>query len=135
MNFNDDLSLNEIVLVLNSSIEKVDVISSSIEANIVDSIQEKLNASLIDSDSESSPHLHANTTRPGIAESRNRLVSWLEKNRLPVKLDKNSSDENHPIINILDSVYIYPPYEIKNAISKNEIILNRIRSLMSDCSL
>ena len=131
MNFGEDLLPNDLTLVLSSHIDKVEVISSTIGDELVKSAQDKLE--MLSLDANSPPRSAARVG--GGVESRDRLVAWLERHRLPVKLEKNPSNENLSIINILDSVYIYPPYEISNAVSKNEIILNRIRNLMSDASL
>ena len=59
-----------------------------------------------------------------LIERRNDLIAWLNKNRLPVKLDQNN------VINILDSVFIHCPYDLDNCQSTNEIILDKVRQLV-----
>ena len=61
---------------------------------------------------------------------RDKLVSWLQKNRLPVKIEKRDSTDH--IINILDTVFICPPYGIDNCESTNEIVLDKVRKLIRD---
>ena len=65
-------------------------------------------------------------------ERRGRLIEWLKKNRLPVKLViDNVNDRNH-MINILDTVFIKPPYFVENCESTNEIILDKVRKLVEN---
>jgi hypothetical protein len=59
-----------------------------------------------------------------LTERRNDLVAWLEKNRLPVRLDPNN------VINILDSVFVQAPYDLDSCQSTNEIILDKVRQLV-----
>ena len=56
---------------------------------------------------------------------RDKLIEWLVKNHLPIKLDSNG------VINILDSVFIRSPYGVEQCESTNEIILKRVRQLIS----
>jgi len=55
------------------------------------------------------------------------LVVWLEKNRLPVTFEQQNS-----VINILNTVFIRPPYEADDCESLNELILDKIRQLVLD---
>jgi hypothetical protein len=59
-----------------------------------------------------------------IIVQRDKLVDWLKENHLPVELDSDDS------INILNTVYIRPPYGVKNCESNNEIILDKIQNLV-----
>ena len=61
---------------------------------------------------------------------RDKVVSWLQKNRLPVKVEQRDSTEY--VINILDTVFICPPYGIDNCESTNEIVLDKVRKLIKD---
>ncbi len=62
------------------------------------------------------------------AEDRMKnLVAWLEKNRLPVTVEQHNS-----VINILNTVFIRPPYEADDCESLNELILDKIRQLVLD---
>jgi len=129
VNFSEDLSSSEITLILNENIESVEIIPSEVDDEKIVLIHSKLD-SLFSIDS---PEPKTSRSRLDLIETRNKLVEWLEKNRLQVKLDKESEEsDEHLIINILDSVYIHPPYDIKNCISNNEIVLNRVRNLMSN---
>ena len=56
---------------------------------------------------------------------RDRLIDWLVKNHLPVRLDSMTG-----VINILDSVFICSPYGVEQCESTNEIILERVRQLV-----
>ncbi len=60
----------------------------------------------------------------------NELVEWLKKNHLPIKLEKDINEKT--IINILDSVYIKWPYRADNCESTNEIILDKVRKLITN---
>ena len=62
-----------------------------------------------------------------VRDRMENLVSWLEKNRLPVTVDQHNS-----VINILDTVYIRPPYQADDCQSLNELILDKIRQLVLD---
>ena len=55
---------------------------------------------------------------------RDKLIDWLTKNHLPVKLDSNN------VINILDVCFIPSPYQVDNCESTNEIILDKVRQLV-----
>ena len=59
-----------------------------------------------------------------IEKRKNALIMWLQKNHLPAIL--SSKDE----INILDTVYIKPPYDLNSCLSINEIILDKVRNLI-----
>ena len=54
------------------------------------------------------------------------LIDWLNKNHLPIKLDDKMT------INILDSIFIMPPYKQEDCVSTNEIILDKVRKLLDD---
>ena len=61
-----------------------------------------------------------------------KLVKWLEANRLPVKLEySNSNSKQTPVVNILDTVFIKSPYKAEQCESTNEVILDRIRQLIN----
>lgn len=66
---------------------------------------------------------------------RDRLIEWLKKSHLPVKLETYTAEDNKSLtlnrINILDSVYIRPPYTANDCQSNNEIILNKIKQLVN----
>jgi hypothetical protein len=59
---------------------------------------------------------------------KDKLVAWLVKNHLPIKLDSNG------VINIMDSVFIRSPYGVEQCESTNEIILERVRQLVIKCN-
>jgi hypothetical protein len=60
------------------------------------------------------------------------MVDWMKKNHLPVKLE---TDENSKFkINILDSVFIKPPFTIESCESTNEIVLDKVRQLINNFS-
>jgi hypothetical protein len=59
-----------------------------------------------------------------VEEIRDNLVEWLKKNYLPVKVENSK-------INILDTVYITSPFRVENCQSTNEIILDKVRNLIS----
>jgi len=59
-----------------------------------------------------------------VKKRKTDLLTWLQKNHLPVKLTPN--DE----INILDTVYIKSPYNLNSCLSTNEIILDKVRNLI-----
>lgn len=65
------------------------------------------------------------TIEVNIKEKRLNLMNWLKKNHVP--LNNNEDDET---INIMDTVYIHKPYNVDNCESLNEIILDKITSLV-----
>lgn len=63
-----------------------------------------------------------------LIEKRKNLVTWLEKNRIPIT--SNMNDEDNSSISIMDSVFIHKPYNVENCESTNEIILNKVINLI-----
>lgn len=59
-----------------------------------------------------------------------RVIGLLEKNRLPVKVEL-AEDNKSTILSILDTVRIRSPYGPDECESTNELILDRIRQLLS----
>lgn len=73
--------------------------------------------------------LNAKESHKDLEQRKNDLVDWLRKNRLPVKLETHDSIS---VINILDTVFIKPPYRQDSCESTNEIILDKVRNLVSN---
>jgi gem associated protein 6 len=63
-----------------------------------------------------------------ICAKKEQLISWLNKNLIPVTVSKWDPD----ILNISDAVFIRPPYNEDNCQSTNEIILGKIQGLISN---
>ena len=121
VNFDDGL----ITLVLNDHIESVEELVESTNELASKSIEEKL-ADLFRSSTRTEAGANTSQLDNETVERRNRLVTMLQKHRLPVKLVNDNS-----VINILDTVYINSPYLPENCESSNEIILNRVRDLVN----
>lgn len=59
---------------------------------------------------------------------KNKLKSWLLKNRLPVSVTGNNGD----VLSVSDALFIEPPYGSDHCRSTNEIILGRIQGLIKN---
>lgn len=60
-------------------------------------------------------------------------MDWLKINHLPLELKhlKNELNEEMICINIMSTVLIKPPYGVDECESKNQLILEKIRQLVS----
>lgn len=58
---------------------------------------------------------------------REKLLTWLQINRLPVKQNPENGDQ----LVIADSVTILPPYTCDDCQCTNEIVLGKVRGLIS----
>lgn len=69
-----------------------------------------------------------------LLERKDKLKSWLLKNRLPVQeqqgQDDGNGDEKGKCLCVAGAVTILPPYGPGNCCSTNEIILSRIQNLI-----
>ena len=65
-----------------------------------------------------------------LSDRRERLVEWLKKNRLPVKIEPEKNEQF--TINILDTVFIKAPYFKESCESTNEMILDKVRKLVEN---
>ncbi|KAJ8028349.1 Gem-associated protein 6 [Holothuria leucospilota] len=71
--------------------------------------------------------VNSNKTHPGSIEHRKeKLVMWFEKNRIPVTL--TGSDKE--LLQVTDALFIEPPYQPENCLSRNEIILGKVQALI-----
>lgn len=71
--------------------------------------------------------VNSNKTHPGSIERRKeKLVTWFEKNRIPVRL--TGSDKE--LLQVTDALFIEPPYQPENCLSRNEIILGKVQALI-----
>ena len=61
-------------------------------------------------------------------QKRDRLKSWLLKNRIPVEESKGNAE----ILSISDALFVQPPYGPDNCQSTNEVILGRIQGLIKN---
>lgn len=137
----DDLRAYETTVVFNENIDRVDILGSDENESRLDLIRKRLDSLFVDADSST----HANATASNVqrfdsaelTQARDRLVKWLEKNRLSVKLEEGDKNQAAAavVINILDSVFIHAPYTAESCVSTNEIILNRVRNLINNCSI
>uniref|UniRef100_A0A0L8HKU4 AD domain-containing protein n=2 Tax=Octopus bimaculoides TaxID=37653 RepID=A0A0L8HKU4_OCTBM len=65
-----------------------------------------------------------------LSEHKDKLKSWLLKNRLPVQEQKGQDDGKEKCLCVAGAVTILPPYGPGNCCSTNEIILSRIQNLI-----
>ncbi|XP_064484725.1 gem-associated protein 6-like [Ornithodoros turicata] len=72
------------------------------------------------------PHCEQLSTEQ-IKERRDKLLSWLRINRLPVKQDPENTNQ----LVIADSVIISPPYTAVDCQCTNEIVLGKVCGLIS----
>jgi hypothetical protein len=73
---------------------------------------------------------HSQPSKSGVAANRiERVVSLLEKNRLPVEIEFD--EDKGKVLSILDTVRIRSPYGPDECESTNELILDRIRQLLT----
>ena len=68
-----------------------------------------------------------NFTNDELQKRRANLVDWLNKNRVPI-LDDSAESKN---VTVVGGLVIEPPYDIDSCKGTNEIVLNRIRKLIS----
>ncbi len=101
-------------------IDEIEDVSLAFQSS-VDCDKEKIKSEL---DKLFSHKVYHEKETTSLVERRNELIAWLNKNRLPVKIDQNN------VINILDSVFIQAPYDLDNCQSTNEIILDKVRQLV-----
>jgi len=73
-------------------------------------------------------NVHAEFSESEVIAKRDKLKSWLEKNRFPVSVSK--SDDN--VLQISDALMIQPPYTDQSCLSTNEIILYRVQQLIKN---
>ncbi len=57
---------------------------------------------------------------------RSKTIELLKKNRVPVDEAQSTSE----VISIMDTVFIRSPFNVENCESTNEIVLNKITSLL-----
>ncbi|RNA39542.1 gem-associated 6 [Brachionus plicatilis] len=118
---------DQATMVMGEEVKSVKILPSPVQdANLQQLILEKLETLFSDSDQE-----QLQPTVELITRRRDQLVDWLQKNRLPLKIE-SAEGSDFPIINILDTVQIRAPYEEKNCESTNEIILDKVRSLIKN---
>lgn len=101
-------------------IDEIEDVSLAFQSS-VDYDKEKIKSELDKLFSHKVSHEKETTS---LVERRDELIAWLNKNRLPVKIDQNN------VINILDTVFIQAPYDLENCQSTNEIILDKVRQLV-----
>ena len=68
-----------------------------------------------------------NFTDDELQKRRANLVDWLNKNRVPI-LDDSTESKN---VKVIGGLVIEPPYDMDSCKGTNEIVLNRIRKLIS----
>ena len=123
-------------MVFNENIERVDILGSDENETRLEIIRKRLD-SMFETERESIA-VSGSSGKEDIIETRDKLVEWFRKNRLDVKLENEQSSrlldqEDRIVLNIMDSVYIHPPYRAENCVSTNEIVLNRVRNLINSC--
>ncbi|XP_071847534.1 gem-associated protein 6-like [Apostichopus japonicus] len=70
-----------------------------------------------------------NSNKTPISDLENRkaeLLQWFAKNRIPAQL----AGEHDELIQVTDALFIEPPYQPENCLSRNEIILGKVQSLV-----
>ncbi|XP_029645897.2 gem-associated protein 6 [Octopus sinensis] len=65
-----------------------------------------------------------------LSERKDKLKSWMLKNRLPVQEQKGQDGDKPKCLCVAGAVTILPPYGPGNCCSTNEIILSRIQNLI-----
>jgi gem associated protein 6 len=68
-----------------------------------------------------------NFTNDELHKRKANLVDWLNKNRVPI-LDDSAESK---LVKVLGGLVIEPPYDVDSCKGTNEIVLNRIRKLIS----
>lgn len=110
---------------MGEEVKSVRILPSPVQdANLEKLITEKLETMFSESD-----QMAFGQDTESITKRRENLVEWLQKNRLPVKIEPEEGS-SFPVINILDTVQIRAPYQEKNCESTNEIILDKVRNLV-----
>lgn len=62
-----------------------------------------------------------------LQKRRASLIDWLNKNRVPIIDDSPESE----VVKVLGGLVIEPPYDVDSCKGTNEIVLDRIRKLIS----
>lgn len=123
-------------MVFNENIERVDILGSEENETRLEMIRKRLDSMFVETETESMTRSMMDSGKD-IIEARDKLVEWFRKNRLDVKLENEKlsrlNQDDRIVLNIMDSVYIHPPYRAENCVSTNEIILNRVRNLINSC--
>lgn len=128
--------VQEVEVVTGEEIQSVqiDMSSSSLDARLVEAEMSKLFY-------EHQQHQGREETRTSetaaeLETRREKLVDWIKKNHLPVRLESSTKESGVGDvvvrINILDTVFIKPPYTLTTCESTNEIILDRVRLLITN---
>jgi gem associated protein 6 len=68
-----------------------------------------------------------NFTDDELQKRKANVVEWLHKNRVPI-LDDSAETK---LVNVLGGLVIEPPYDVDSCKGTNEIVLDRIRKLIS----
>jgi hypothetical protein len=149
------LKKKTILLISNDEIDRIEIQSDQQALGSISGLTEEEKRNTIDkrlddlfaNHNESQPHLAIITNEAATVARRDRLVQWLDKHRLPVRVEEGkeeastndaaaaASPRSFHRINILDSVYIHSPYTINDCQSTNEIILDKVKSLVKSMPL
>ncbi len=119
-----DNKAKDVYVIMRDEIKSVEIVSDS--ESFVSNTDNSITKTDFDRLFETEVNLYS-LTQPNefmIEKRKNALIMWLQKNHLPAIL--SSKDE----INILDTVYIKPPYDLNSCLSINEIILDKVRNLI-----
>ncbi|XP_033106398.1 gem-associated protein 6-like isoform X2 [Anneissia japonica] len=65
-------------------------------------------------------------TKQDLVKRKNAVRDWLERNRIPVMLTGEKGEN----LTVSNALYIVAPYRPEDCISTNEIILDRVQSLL-----
>ncbi len=107
----------DVYVIMRDEIKSIEIVSNSQDSIIKNGLDR-----LFETETDKYALTQANEHQ--IKKRKNDLMTWLQKNHLPVKLSPN--DE----INILETVYIKAPYDLNSCLSTNEIILDKVRNLI-----
>jgi len=108
--------VSQIELIMGHAVKEIQVLNEN-----TDTYKDQLDSIF---KSSALPNLSSNE----VASRRDRIVSWLVKNRIPVQV----CSDQPGLLSIGDVLYIHPPYLPENCQSSNEIVLGKIQGLLKN---
>lgn len=123
-----------VLVSMNNGVAKqVEVVTGEEIQSVQVDVCDELNAQIVETEMSKlfyESEKDTDTSNIELETKRDRLVDWIKKNHLPVRLENFQGDLVR--INILDTVFIKPPYTLNTCESTNEIILDRVRLLIKN---
>lgn len=107
---------SQIELVMGHAVKRIQVLNEN-----TDTYKDQLDAFC-------KPNALPNLSSNEVASRREKVVSWLVRNRIPVQM----CSDQPGLLSIGDVLYVHPPYLAENCQSSNEIVLGKIQGLLKN---